>query len=374
MATNAKKNTTTRTATDIAAEKLIEARALVDQRRTEHEQAEETHAELITRLTHGDASVSALDLVTAEAEITRLGYLAEAARKAVTPAEKALDHAAAIDSPTLAQFIAKHIEADPFAFGAYGFPVTVNADDRSEPGVYVNQATATKTEPATGIMSGRVGITVVTPNGTPVDGAAMLAGLAAIESSGAALVSASASPSPAGVTLDVRLSNVKPDLPTLPVDVDSKALRDFALDLIGDITKRGGWSDQRNADPYGGGMYGGTGLWDHRAAVKRISSALDSVTVASDGRDGDQDRRTVRIVFDLSSRQYGIRDFSEFTRASIGNLVGEIAAGIGRVEGARVVSEEPSTEKPTPGREFSNSLKSGLRMVVEVDAVARVAG
>ncbi|GAB3986151.1 hypothetical protein V1634_29120 [Plantactinospora veratri] len=363
----------TRTATDIAAEMLTEARALVDQRRTEHEQAEETHAELITRLTRGDASVSALDLVTAEAEITRLGYLVEAARKAVTPAEKALDSAQAVDSPTLARFVAERIEADPFAFGVYGFPVTVNADDRSNPGVYVNQANATTTDPATGIMSGRVGITVVTPNGTPVDGGAMLAGLAAIESSGAALVGASASPSPAGVTLDVRLSNVKPDMPNLPADVDSKALRNFALDLIGDITKRGGWSDQRNADPYGGGMYGNT-RGDFGNQAKRILSGLESVTVASDGRNGDQERRTVRIVFDLSSRLYGIRDFSEFTRASIGNLPGEIAAGIGRIKEARVVSEEPSTEKPTPGQEFSNSLKAGVRVVVEVDAVARIAG
>ncbi|GIG92380.1 flagellar FliJ family protein [Plantactinospora endophytica] len=365
---------TTRTATDIAAEKLTEARALVDQRRTEHEQAEETHAELITRLTRGDASVSALDLVTAEAEITRLGYLVEAARKAVTPAEKALDSAQAIDSPTLARFVAERIEADPFAFGVYGFPVTVNADDRTKPGVYVNQATATKTDPGTGIISGHVGITVVTPNGSPIDGAAVLAGLAAIERAGAALVNANASPSPDGVTVDVRLTDVKPDMPTLTADIDSNALRNFALDLIENITKQGGWSSRGDSDPYGGGLYGGSGLWDRGTSVRRILSGLDTVTVTSQGRDGDQEQRTVRVVFDLSSRQFGARDLSEFTRTSIGNLVGEMAAGIGRIEAARVVSGEPTIEKPTPGREFSDSAKSGVRLVVEVDAVARIAG
>ncbi|MFI7650000.1 hypothetical protein ACIBTZ_28545 [Micromonospora sp. NPDC049460] len=372
MAT-AKKNTT-RTATEQAAEKLTEVLALVDQRQAEHEQAEETYAELVARLTRGDASVSALDLVTAEAEITRLGYLIEAARKAVKPAERALDAASAIDSPTLARFIAERIEADPFAFGVYGMPVVINADDRSKPGVYVNQANATKTEPATGIMSGQVGITVVTPNGTPVDGAAMLAGLARIESTGAALVSANASPSPQGATVDVRLSNVKPDVPALPAEVDGNALRNFALDLIDSITNQGGRTNQRTSDPYGGGMYGGNGLWDQAANVKRIGSALDTVTVTSQGRDGDQERRTVRVVFDLTSREFGSRRLGEFTRNSVGNLAGEIAAGIGRVKAARVVSEQTTTEQPTPGMEFSRSPKVGVRVVVEVDAVARVAG
>ncbi|MFI7429263.1 hypothetical protein ACIBPB_19930 [Micromonospora sp. NPDC049836] len=372
MAT-ARKNTT-RTATDIAAEKLTEALALVDQRQAEHEQAEETAAELVARLTRGDDKVSALDLVTAEAEITRLGYLIEAARKAVKPAERALDSAQAIDSPTLARFVAERIEADPFAFGVFGLTVAINADDRSKPGVYIGQASATTTNPATGIMSGQVGITVVSPNGSPIDGAAMLAGLARIEASGAALVSTNASPSPQGVTVDVRLSNVKPDVPALPAEVDSNALRNFALDLIDSITNRGGRSNQRTSDPYGGGLYGGNGLWDQAAKVKNIGSALNTVTVTNRGRDGDQERRTVRVVFDLTSRVVGTRQIGEYTRNSVGKLVGEVAAGIGRIKAAHVVSEQPTTEQPTPGNEFSNSLKSGVRVVVEVDAVARVAG
>ncbi|MEU8047788.1 flagellar export protein FliJ [Micromonospora echinofusca] len=362
MSTTKTKTTRTKTATEQAAERLTEARALVDQRRAEREQAEETHAELIGRLTRGDASVTGLDLVTAEAEITRLGYLIEAARKAVKPAERALDAAQAIDSPTLARFIAERIEADPFAFGVYGLPVIVNADDRSKPGVYVNQANATTTDPATGIMSGRVGITVVTPNGSPVDGAAMLAGLAGIEVSGAALVTTHASPSPAGVTVDVRLSNVKPDVPTLPAEVDGNALRTFGLDLVTDIAGRGGESTQGQGNPL------------YEVSVKRIRFALDGVTVTGQERDADQERRTVRVVFDLASSAFRADQISEYTRTSVGNLAGEMAAGIGRVNAARVVSEKATTESGKPGQEFSNSRTVSVRVVVEVDAVARIAG
>jgi hypothetical protein len=354
---------TTRTATDIAAEKLTEARALVDQRRTEHEQAEETHAELITRLTRGDASVSALDLVTAEAEITRLGYLVEAARREVTPAERALDAASAIDSPTLARFIADRIEADPFAFGVFGLTVTVNADDRSKPGVYVNQANATTTDPATGIMSGRIGITVVTPNGSPVDGAAMLAGLAGIEASGAAQVATHASPSPAGVTVDVRLSNVKPDLPTLPAEVDGKALRNFGLDLVTDIANRGGEITKQYANDS-----------NYRLTVKAISFSFNSATVTKQERDGDQERRTVRVEFDVWSSVHRPDRIGDYTNASVDALVGEFAAGIGRIKAARVIGQKVTTENPTPGNEFSNVRKVNGRVSVEVDAVARIAG
>ncbi|NJC10606.1 hypothetical protein F4558_000432 [Micromonospora profundi] len=372
MATKSNR-TTARTATEIAREKLTEAVALVDRRQTEHERAEETEAELITRLTRGDASVSALDLLTARAEIERTGYLIEAARKAIKPAEKALNSAQATDNPTLARFVAERIEADPFAFGLFGLTVTVNADDRSKPGVYVNQATATKANPTTGIMSGAVTVTVVTPNGQPIDGAAILAGLAAIEASGNGQVSTNASPSPSGVTVDVRLTNIKPDVPTLATSVNGEALRNFGLDLVSAITKQGGTVDLSNADQYGGGMFGNTrGSFDNRAS--RILSGLNSSTVVNTEQDDDQERRTVRVEFDLTSRYYGSQELSEFTRNGIKSLVGEIAAGIGRVESARVVSDQVATEANKPGREFSNYQQVNGSVVVEVVAVARIAG
>ncbi|MFI7661783.1 hypothetical protein ACIBTW_23155 [Micromonospora parva] len=369
------KTKTTRTATDIAAEKLTEALALVDQRQAEHEQAEETAAELVARLTRGDDKVTALDLVTAEAEITRLGYLIAAAKNAVKPAERALDSAQAIDSPTLARFVAERIEADPFAFGVYGMPVVINADDRSKPGVYVNQANATKTEPATGLMSGRVGITVVTPNGTPVDGAVILAGLAGIEATGAALVTTHASPSPAGVTVDVRLSKVKPDVPTLPAEVDRNALRTFGLDLADDIAARGGTYSQSASDPYSGGMYGGNGLWDGAGnSLKKIVSGFDGATVTSQKRDGDREKRTVRVVLGLASSKVGQNLISECTHAAVGNMVGEFAPGVGRITAGRVVSEKVTAKEPTPGQEFRSSRRIEVSVTVEVDAIARIAG
>ncbi|MFI2647596.1 hypothetical protein [Micromonospora fulviviridis] len=306
--------------------------------------------------------MTALDLVTAEAEITRLGYLITAAKSAIKPAENALDSAQAIDSPTLARFIADRIEADPFAFGTYGMRVVINSDDRSETGVYVNQAHATKVDPGTGIMSGRVGITVVTPNGKPADGGAMLAGLAGIEVSGAALVSANASPSAQGVTLDVHLSNVKPGVPTLPAEVDGNALRNFALDLVHDITGRGGKVTHHKDNPL------------YEMTVVAIGSALNDATVTKQEPDGDQERRTVRVVFDLSSRKHRASEISEYTRTSVAELVGELVAGIGRITDARVVSEKATIEKPEPGKEFSNARKVDVRVTVEVDAVARVAG
>ncbi|MEU7995377.1 hypothetical protein AB0B83_08570 [Micromonospora sp. NPDC049060] len=362
MSTIKTKTTHTKTATEQAAERLAEARALVDQRQAEHEQAEETHAELITRLTRGDDTISPLDLAAAHFAIERAELLIGAARKGIKPAEMALDSAQAIDSPTLARFVAERIEADPFAFGCFGMSVTVNADDRSAPGVYVNQANATTTNPATGIMSGRVGITVVTPNGNPVDGAVMLAGLSGIEASGAALVATHASPNPAGVTVDVRLTNVKPDVPTLPAEVDGKALRDFGLDLASDIGSRGGEVTHNADNPL------------YAVTVRSISAVLDDATVTNQERDGDQERRTVRVEFTLSSRKYRAAEVNEYTRVSVGELVGEMAAGIGRVKAARVVSEKATTEAGKPGQEFSNSRTVSVRVVVEVDAVARIAG
>ncbi|PYC75202.1 hypothetical protein C7C45_04860 [Micromonospora arborensis] len=377
MATAKNTRTTTartdnRTASEIAREKLTEAVALVATRKAEHEQAEIAREELAARLSSGDDTITSLDLAAATFAIERAELLAKAAGKRIKPAETALDSAQAIDNPSLARFVAERIEADPFVFGVYGFPVAVNADDRSNPGVYVNQATATSTDPTTGIMSGRVGITVVSPNGSPIDGAAILAGLAAIEASGNGQVSTNASPSRNGVTVDVRLSNIKPDVPTLATDVDSEALRNFGLDVTDAITKQGGWVDLSNADQYGGGMYGNTrGSFGNR--TKRILSGLNGATIANVERDGDQERRTVRVDFDLSSRYFGILDLSGYTKTGVSGLVGEIVAGVGRVEAARVVTEDPTTERPTPGKEFS-SPKSGVRVVVEVVAVARIAG
>ncbi|MFD6640306.1 hypothetical protein ACFWDN_31320 [Micromonospora chalcea] len=349
----------TRTATEIAMEKLAEARALLAGREAAHDQAEEHSAELVARLNKGDDSVTALDLVTAEAEITRLGYLIKAARKALAPAERALDAATAKESPTLARFIAEHIELNPFAFGVFGMPVIVNGT-QDQPGVYVNQASATQTEPATGIMSGWLGITVITPNGTPIDGKAILSGLAGIQSTGAAVIDAQASPSPAGVTIHLVLSNVKPDMPTLPAEVDGNALRNFALDLADDITSRGGEG------------VSGNGIYE--VSVKRIRSALDTATITKQERDGEAERRTARMVFDLASSTLRREQISEYIHTSVTNLVGEMASGVGRVCAARVVSETVASEQPTPGNEFRNVQQVSVRVVVEVDAVARIAG
>lgn len=114
------KQNTKNTKTQLATEKLTEARALLATREAAHGQAEETAAELVARLTRGDESVSALDLLTAEAEVTRLGYLIEGAKGAIPVAERELDRASAIDNPTLARWLAERIEADGFAFGLYG--------------------------------------------------------------------------------------------------------------------------------------------------------------------------------------------------------------------------------------------------------------
>ncbi|SCG69618.1 hypothetical protein GA0070609_4429 [Micromonospora echinaurantiaca] len=365
MAT-ARKNTTARTATatETAAAKLAEARALLATREAAQETAEETHAELVGRLTRGDESVSALDLLTAEAEIARLGYLIEAAKRAVPAAERELDKAEAIDNPTLARWLAERIEADGFAFGLYGMQVRVTTDKPSEPGVYLSQSNATKVNQSTGLMSGRVNLRVITPNRATIDGGAILAGLAAVDRERVAdQVQGLASLSPEGVSVTVDITNLKPSLPTLPEEINARHVEDLASTLAQSIARRGGTVKHDSGNP----------LYD--MTVNRINWTLGECSVTKQVRDGDKVSRTIRAEINLTTKHYRPDQVAEYTDAAVAALVDEFAAGVGRIKAARVMSRNGTVEDAKPGQEFSNRAhKTEVRLVVRVEAAAQVAG
>lgn len=122
--------------------------------------------ELIERLDSGDDTVTALDLVLADAEVARAERLIPAAKLAVKHAAAAVEREEAQKSPTLAQWLHQLIGQDPFAFGLQGMATIVGTPPKEAeaPAAFLYQRKPTKVEPSTGTMSGVVTLDVVLPS------------------------------------------------------------------------------------------------------------------------------------------------------------------------------------------------------------------
>lgn len=236
-----KKNTP---ATDPIAEAekaLAEARDLLVQRQKEAETAREKHEELRARLSRGDDSVTAEDMVRAQFEIDRTAGLINAAKAAIDKAEKNLAAAIAEHEPLLAEWVAEAIKANGWTWGLYGVPVHLGkpGKDAEAPSAWLYQE-APATADRSGALSGNVTLVVVTPGGEHIeDMRPMIDGAQKLARAADGEVNAHSGRHAQGSSLRLTFRGVRAGLPVLPMRLSNP--KDAARALLCAIVDAGAW-------------------------------------------------------------------------------------------------------------------------------------
>ncbi|MCY1144034.1 hypothetical protein OWR29_39075 [Actinoplanes sp. Pm04-4] len=207
-------------------------RTLADQREADQQSAAVTYEELRDQLAAGDDTVTALDLATAHFQVERTTLLVPPAKAAIKRAEKAVEAHEAQTSPTLAQWLHKVIEKNPFAFGLQGMPITVVPtvpQDAEGPAVFLTQTKPTSTDLGTGMMSGTVWVHVVLPEHATWEYIAFSTGAKRLISDAglaryAEVIARQQLTSP---KLTIELVDVEPELPVLPIEAPEHAAQGF---------------------------------------------------------------------------------------------------------------------------------------------------
>ncbi|WP_200215401.1 hypothetical protein [Micromonospora coerulea] len=329
MAT-AKKNTTPN-----PIDALAEARALADQREAEHEQAKEAADELFARLDRGDASVSGLDLATAEAEIKRTEHLLSMARKQIPAAERAVKLYEGQTNPVLAEYLRAIIEEHRFNFGLFGVPIEVvpqRPEKLTAPAAYLYQVEGADYDTTTGHMTGTAHLLVTVPaDGLDTIREACTTGIyKLVHHAGHAEVRDSLVMQPDHFVLSVYLKNLEPPMPV--ISERSTATGTTLAQRLGGLAalRSKQWID----DPRTGRM----------ANTHTIMSGKHAGEVVSQARDGDTVRRKVRVQFTVHGidRNIDFPELATFVDRAIEDVKGTFSAGLGRVESAKVTSREPA--------------------------------
>ncbi|RLQ08172.1 hypothetical protein EAD96_05190 [Micromonospora sp. BL1] len=314
-------------------EALAQARALVAEREAEHEQAEHSAAELFARLDSGDASVTGLDLATAEAEIKRTAHLLGMARKRIPAAERAVKLFEGQTNPVLAEYLRSVIEVNRFNFGMFGVPVEVvsqRPEKLTAPAAYLYQTEGVDYDTATGRMTGTVHLLVTVPaDGLDTIKEACVAGIyKLVHHAGHAEVRDSVTTGPDHFVLSVFLKNLEPLMPVIEEQSSATGIG-LAQQLGGLAATR---SKEYVVDP----------RTDRLANIHTIMYRRASGEVVSQTRDGDTVRRKVRVQFIVHGidRHVDIPELSQFVAAGVADADGIFSPGLGRVESVKVVDQK----------------------------------
>lgn len=336
MAT-AKKNTT-----PTPVDALAEAHALVAQRETEHEQANQAADKLFARLDSGDDAVTALDIATVEAEIRRTQHLVKMARKRIPEAERAVKLYEGRTNPVLAEYLRGIIEANRFNVGLFGVPVEVvpqRPEKLTAPAAYLWQTEGADYDTTTGRMTGMAHLLVTVPaDGLSTILEACITGIyKLVHHAGHGEVRDSVVMRSDHFVLSVFLKNLEPLMPVISERSTATGIT-LAQHLGGLVAVR---SKQYVVDPRS----------DRWANVHTVMYRSASGEVVSQSREGDTVRRKVQVQFMAHGidRHVDIPDLSRFVVGGVGDVVGDFSPGLGRVESAKVVSEEPTMFGSRPG-------------------------
>lgn len=363
MATTKKNNTPT------PAEALAEARALVARREAEHDQAKEAAAELFARLDVGDASVTGLDLATAEAEIKRTEHLLGMARKCVPAAERTVKLYEGQTNPVLAEYLRSIIEKHRFSFGLFGVPVEVvpqRPEKLTAPVAYLYQTEGADYDTATGRMTGTAHLLVAVPaDGLGIVREACVTGIyKLVHHAGHAELRDSATVRPDHFVVSFHLKGLEPPMPVIK-ERSSATGRELA--------EKVGWlaavrSKEYVVDPRTGRL----------ANMHTIMCRHPSGEVVSQSRDGDTVRRKVRVRFTVHGidRNIDPGELAKFVDGAIADAQGVFSAGLGRVESAKVIDRELAKVTTEVRAVVSDSYaaRPALAVTAELILVSKAAG
>ncbi|SCF44989.1 hypothetical protein [Micromonospora mirobrigensis] len=355
MAT-AKKNTT-----PTPADALAEAHALVAQREAEHEQAENSAAELFARLDGGDASVTGLDIATAEAEIKRTEHLLRVARGRVPAAERALKLYEGQTNPVLAEYLRGIIEENRFNFGLFGVPIEVvpqRPEKVTAPAAYLYQTEGADMDYETGRQTGSVCLLVAVPSeGLDTIREACTTGIyKLVHFAGHAELRDSLAMGSDHFVLSLFMKDLKP---TMPVISERSTASGYAL--AGQVASLAAIRSKR---------YVINPRTDQWANIYTIRSHAHAGAVLSLTRDGDMVRRKVQVSFTVHGidRNIDPSDLGRFVDGAVEDISGVFSDGLGRVESAKVTDRE-STKVGTDGH-----MRPALAVTVELVLISKAAG
>lgn len=340
---------------------LAEAHALVAEREAEHEQAENSAAELFARLDAGDASVTGLDLATAEAEIKRAAHLLGMARKRIPAAERAVRLYEGQTNPVLAEYLRSVIVANQFNFGLFGVPVEVvpqRPEKLTAPAAYLYQTEGADYDTTTGRMTGTAHLLVTLPaDGLDTVREACTAGIyKLVHHAGHAEVRDSIANGSGHFVLSVFLKNLEPAMPII-TEKSTATGTTLARQFGGLAAVR---SKEYVIDPR-------TDRW---ANVHTIMSRSESGELVSQTRDGDTVRRKVRVQFTVHgiSRNIDLPELVPFVDRAAEDVIGLFSTGLGRVESARVVKRDSTSMGDT-----SAIMRPALKVTAELTLISKAA-
>ncbi|MEV4722482.1 hypothetical protein [Micromonospora humida] len=322
MATNAstKKNAST-TATDpvAAAEKILtDARELLVIREADAEQATEGELVLKSRLDQGDAEVTADAIMRARFEVERTAGLVNAAKGAISAAERALSSTIAEHEPHLAERVAESIRVNGWGWGLHGVPVHVGkpAKDAPAPSAWLYQdkpATADKS----GALSGAVNLVIVTPSGAHIEDARlMISGAQELVRKTGGEVDAYAGPHSQGTSIRLTFRSLRAGLPVLPVKVTDPA--DAPWSLLRQVIDEGPKDWQR------------TGSLGRREVLPTITGKVTNAELTHTEVNGREVTHTITAALVLRKVT---RDHVEQVADS---MAGRWAPGVGRFDSVEV--------------------------------------
>lgn len=305
-----------------------------------------------SRLARADQSVTPTDLINAEFGLKRANGLVTATEAEIQTAQRHLDNVVADAEPWLAQLIKDGIDANPWAAGLWGIPVTVGRppaakDAPGHPAVFVYQEVPNREQVRQqaeasrgGRQWGTVNLVVVTPDRKGIDTGQLqrfLIGLAG-EAGGDARPSASSDALGSRVRVD--LARVRLDLPVLPAKKPNEYIARSIGGTVADAVKKAGPKEYRQSRSLAG--------------EKVEVPVVESWVIRSELVDQTVVDRAITRNAEVEVRF--TRAPGNLIRTTIEGLVGIWVDGIGKVEEVKITELRDEFGQDSKDRPMSKHL------------------